>query len=197
MKSRNIFTLFVALLLFHNAFAQDSTLMKDKAFFIPDYIKTQFAGNIGFLSVGFGYKFLNNHLYSELLYGYVPVSISKAEKIHTITIKNTFSILNKEIKLITLSPITGFTASFETGNNSFLKLPDKYPKDYYSTNAFHFTLFIGALVHKDFNNSKIINGADMYFELGTVDTYLWYAIISKEVKINKIFSSAIGINLYF
>ena len=197
MKIINIFTLFIALLFFSNAFAQDSTLIKDKAWFLPGYAKIQFAGNIGFFSVGFGYQFLNNHLYSELLYGYVPVSISKAEKIHTITIKNTFPIFTKKINKIALSPITGFTASFETGNNSFLKLPDKYPKGYYSTNAFHFTFFIGTLVHKDFINSKIINGADLYFELGTVDTYLWYATISKEVKINKIFSFAIGLNLYF
>lgn len=198
MKIRNIITLLVALLFFHNAFSQDSTLIKDKAMFcIPDYVKTQFAGNIGFLSVGFGYKFLNNHLYSELLYGYVPVSISKAEQIHTITIKNTFPVFTKKFNIIALSPITGFTASFETGNNSFLILPDKYPKGYYGTNAFHFTFFVGASVHKDFINLKIIKGADLYFELGTVDTYLWWAITSKEVKVNKIVSSAIGINLYF
>ena len=197
MKIRNIFALFIALFFFSNAIAQDSTLMSDKAWYIPDYVKTQFAGNIGLFSIGFGYQFHNNRIHSELLYGYVPASISKAEKIHTITLKNTFSILNKEIKLITLSPITGFTASFETGNNSFLKLPDKYPKGYYSTNAFHFTFFIGAKVHKNFINSKIIKGADLYYELGSVDTYIWYKILSSEVKINQIFSSAIGINLYF
>ena len=196
MNKRNIFTLF-AILVFTNVFANDTTLIKAKDRYIPDYVKAQFAGNIGLLSVGFGYQFLNNRLYSEILYGYVPASISKAERIHTITLKNTFSILNKEIKLITLSPITGFTASFETGNNSFLKLPDKYPKGYYSTNAFHFTFFIGAKVHKNFINSKIIKGADLYFELGSVDTYIWYKILSKEVKINQIFSSAVGVNLYF
>jgi len=195
---RSIFTLFVALFIFFsNASAQDSISIKKKPCYIPDYVKVQFAGNIGFFSIGFGYQFLNNHLYTELLYGYVPVSISGAEKIHTITLKNTFPILNKDIKTITLSPIAGFTTSFETGNNSFLILPDKYPEGYYSTNAFHFTLFIGAKVHRNFINQKIMRGVDLYFELGTVDNYLWYAILSKEVKINKIISSAIGINLYF
>jgi len=196
MNKRYTFIL-IAILLFTNVFANDTTLIKEKAWYVPDYAKVQFAGNIGLLSVGFGYKFLNNHLYSELLYGYVPASVSKAEVIHTITIKNTFPLLNKEIKAITVSPIAGFTASFETGNSSFLKLPDKYPSGYYSTNAFHFTLFIGAKVHKSFINQKIMKGVDLYFELGTVDTYLWYAVLSKEVKINQIFSSAIGINLYF
>lgn len=198
MKTRCFITLFVTSLFFDNAFSQDSTLIKnDKAWFIPDYVKCQFAGNIGLLSVGFGYQFLNNHLYSELLYGYVPASVSKAEQIHTITIKNTFPVFTKEFNTIALSQFTGFTASYETGNNSFLKLPDKYPKGYYISNAFHFTLFIGASVHKNFTNSKIIKGADLYFELGTVESYLWYAIRSMEVKLYKIFSTAIGINLYF
>lgn len=196
MNKRNTFTLF-AILVFTNVFANDTTLIKKKCCYVPDYAKVQFAGNIGLLSVGFGYQFLNNYLYSELLYGYVPASVSKAEVIHTITIKNTFPILNKEFKTITLSPITGFTASFETGNNSFLKLPDKYPSGYYGTNAFHFTLLIGAKAHKALIKNSTIKGVDLYFELGSVDTYLWYAILEKEVKINQIFSSAIGINLYF
>ncbi len=188
--------MFIALLLFSYAFAQDTTLQKKRAWYYPDYVKTQYAGNIGLFSVGFGYQFLNNHLYSEILYGYVPESISKAEKIHTITIKNTFPVYTKKINEINLSAITGFTASFETGNNSFLKLPDKYTKGYYITNAIHFTLFIGAKIHKSFINPKTIKAVDLYFESGTLETYLWFAITSKEVKINEIFSSAIGINLY-
>jgi hypothetical protein len=196
MNKRNIFTLF-AILFSTNVFANDTTLTKVKGWYVPDYTKVQFAGNIGLVSVGFGYQFLNNHLYSELLYGYVPASISKAEVIHTITIKNTFPILNKEYKAITLSPITGFTASFETGNNSFLKLHNKYPSGYYGTNAFHLTLFIGAKAHKDFMKNSTIKGVDLYFEVGSVDTYIWYVITEKEVQINQIFSSAIGINIYF
>jgi hypothetical protein len=196
MNKRNTITLF-AILVLTKVFANDTTSIKVKAWYIPDYTKIQFAGNIGLFSAGFGYQFFNNQLHSELIYGYVPASVSKAKVIHTITIKNTFSILNKEIKAITLSPITGFTSSLETGNNSFLKLPDKLPNGYYNTNAFHFTIFVGAKGHKDFSNNSAIKGVDLYFELGTVDTYLWYAIIAKEVKINQIFSSALGINLYF
>ncbi len=194
MHKRIIFTLY-AILFFTNIFANDTTLTK--TWYIPDYTTIQFAGNIGFFSAGFGYQLLNKHYYPEILYGFVPSSISKAKNIHTITLKNTFSITNKEFNTIIISPITGFTASVETGNNSFLKLPDKYPKGYYSTNAFQVTFFVGAKVHKNFINTKIIKGADLYFELGSVDTYIWYAILSKEVKINQIFSSAIGINLYF
>jgi len=197
MKTKDIFALIVAILFFSNTFAQDTTSLKKRSWYIPDYGKIQFAGNIGFFSLGIGYQFFNNHLYSELLYGYVPVSISKAKQIHTITIKNTFPVFTKQFNTIALSPITGFAASVETGNNSFVKLPDEYPEDYYCTNAFHFTLFIGAKVYMDFINEKIIKGADIYIEIGTVDAYLYYAIISEEVKISQILSTAIGVNLYF
>jgi len=196
MNKKNTVTLFVIFVL-ANVFANDTTLIKLKGWYIPDYTKVQFAGNIGVLSAGFGYQFLNNHLYSELLYGYVPASISKAEVIHIITIKNTFPIFNKEFYTITLTPITGFTTSFETGNNSFLKLSDKYPSGYYSSNAFHFTFFVGVGAHKSFIANSAIKGVDLYVEVGSVDTYIWYSIVSKEVKINQILSSVIGINLYF
>ena len=201
MKIKKILLPLVALLFLSNTFAQDAILIQDKAkekaWYEPDYAKMQFAGNLGVLSVGVGYQLFNKVVYTELLYGYVPVSISKANEIHLISIKNTFPLYRKKIGNYTVSPIAGFTGSLETGNNSFLVLPDKYPKGYYVPSAIHFTLFIGVLVHKDFWNSKIIKGIDFYYELGTVETYLWSAIISKEIGLNDVFSSAIGINLYF
>jgi hypothetical protein len=163
MKIRIIPTLLIVLFFASSAFAQDSTSVKVKSWYIPDYATVQFAGNIGFFSVGIGYQLFNDHLYSELLYGYVPPAISKAEQIHTITLKNTFPLYTKKFSTFSLSPIAGLTASYETGNNSFVVLPDKYPKGYYYPNAFHLTLFVGAKVHKDFTNQQIIKGADFYF----------------------------------
>lgn len=179
------------------SFSQDSTYTQSRDWLLPDYAKVQFAGNIGFLSLGVGYQFLNERLNSELIYGFVPKSISKAEPVHTITIKNTLPFFIRDYKTITISPITGFTFSFDTGNNSTLILPDKYPKGYYFTNAFHFTIFVGANVHKDFVNPGLFKGVDFYFELGTVEKFLWYAFKYEEVMINDVLSTAIGLNLYF
>ena len=201
MKIKKILVLLISFIFFVNTSAQDTILVKDKTkdklWYVPDYVKTQFAGNLGVLSVGVGYQFFNSLLYTELIYGYVPVAISKSNEIHLISLKNTFPLFRKKIGNYTVSPIAGFTGSLETGNNSFLILPDKYPKGYYVPSAIHFTLFIGTLVHKDFVNSKRIKGIDFYYELGTVETYLWSAITSKEVALKDVFSSAIGINIYF
>ena len=142
-------------------------------------------------------KVFNDVMNSELLYGFVPASISNTKNIHLITIKNSFPFLKQNFKKFTLSPFAGIATTLETGNHSFLKLPEKYPKGYYFPSGIHFTLYVGASFHKDFKKSKIIKGADLSFEFGTVETYLWYAITSKELAFYDVFSSAIGINLYF
>jgi hypothetical protein len=186
----------LAVLMVSNVVAFDNIFRIEKCKHGPDFVKLQYAGNIGHLSFGFGYDFFNSHLKTSLLYGRVPSSISQAKDINIITLKNSFTFLHFPVKSVTLSPLIGFTASYETGNNSFLKLADKYPEDYYGTNAFHFTLYVGANAYKSFKKSKSIEGIDLYFELGTVDTYLWYAILSDEITPAHIYSAAIGLNLH-
>ena len=197
MKVNSLLIVSIVLFFFFNSFAQDATIIKDKVWYTPDYVKMQFAGNIGFISLGVGYEVFEDVLFSELLYGYVPESVSGAKKIHLITLKNTFPIFTKEIgSNYAISPIAGFTASYDVGPTTFTTLPSKFPKGYYIANSIHFTLFAGAKVHKKFVRSNFFKGIDMYAELGTVETYLWYAITSKEVKFNDAFSPAIGLNLY-
>lgn len=162
----------------------------------PDYSTFQFAGNIGLFSVGFGFELFNQHLNSEILYGFVP-KYYDIEAIHQFTLKNFMPIYHFRFKPFTISPYAGFTASYETGRHSDLKLPDRYSKGYYRSNTFHFTAFAGAKLHRTFKKESWFSGADIYFELGALDSTLWYAIDSKEVTMNEVFSSAIGLNFYF
>ncbi|SDR86233.1 hypothetical protein SAMN05216503_1193 [Polaribacter sp. KT25b] len=198
MKIRKIFTLPILLLFFNNSFAQEAVSVKEKSWYVPDYVKAQFAGNIGLVSVGAGYQLFNRVLYTELLYGFVPKFASRADNIHLITIKNTFPIYRKEIgKNLTITPIAGFATTLDIGTNTFTTLPSKYPDGYYVPTAVHFTLFGGALVHKDFKKPKLFKGVDFYLEFGTVETYLWYALTLKEVSVLDVFSADIGVNFYF
>lgn len=196
------FLLVIFLSLAFKSLGQDSTSVKykikEKSWYIPDYVKLQFAGNIGFLSAGVGYKLIAKTWYTEFLYGFVPKTISEAKPVHLITNKNTFTLFTKELgNHYTISPITGFTATLETGNNSYLKFPDQFPRGYYVTNAVHFTIFGGVNVHKYFPDSKVIKAIDFYYEVGTVETYFYYAVTSKEVSLDDVFSSSIGVNFYF
>ena len=198
MRIREIFIVSIIVLFFSNSYSQETFSVKEKSWYVPDYVKAQFAGNIGLFSVGAGYQLFDEVLYSELLYGFVPKSASKADNIHLITIKNTFPIYRKKIsENLTITPIAGITTTLDIGTNSFTTLPSKYPDGYYFPTAVHFTLFGGALIHKDFKKPKIFKGVDFYIEFGTVETYLWYALTLDEVDLLDVFSADIGVNFYF
>ncbi|PQJ73379.1 hypothetical protein [Polaribacter butkevichii] len=198
MKIKNILVIAITLLLFSNIYAQEESIVKEKSWYVPDYVKAQFAGNIGLFSVGAGYQLFDKVLYSELLYGFVPKSASKADDIHLITIKNTFPLFRKKIgDNLTLTPIAGIATTLDIGTTSFTTLPKKYPEGYYVPTAIHFTLFGGVMLHKDFKKPKLFKGVDFYAELGTVETYLWYALATKEVDLVDVFSTSIGVNFYF
>lgn len=194
MINKPFLTLLSCFLLFINTL---SGQVKEKTNYLPDYIKLQFAGNIGFLSGGIGYQFFNQALYIEVLYGHVPKSISKSDKIRTISLKNTVPLYWLNKGATSISPIAGFTISMESGNVSFIQLPDIYPKGYYSPNGIYSTVYLGAMVHQDFNSKRFPRGLDFYMELGTVDAYLWYKLNERSVPLRDILSSSIGINFYF
>ena len=198
MRIKEIFIVSIIGLFFSNSYGQEPISVKEKSWYVPDYVKAQFAGNIGLISVGAGYQLFDKVLYSELLYGFVPKSASKADNIHLITIKNTFPLYRKKIgENLTITPIAGIATTLDIGTNSFTTLPSKYPDGYYFPTAVHFTLFGGALVHKDFKRPKFFKGVDFYLEFGTVETYLWYALTLKEVDLLDVFSADIGVNFYF
>mgnify|MGYP000489403889 FL=1 len=198
MKIKEIFIVSILVLFINNSYAQEAISVKEKSWYVPDYVKAQFAGNIGLFSVGAGYQLFDKVLYSELLYGFVPESASRADNIHLITIKNTFPLYRKVIgENLTITPIAGFTTTLDIGTNSFTTLPSIYPEGYYVPTAVHFTLFGGAMVHKDFKKPKFFKGVDFYVEFGTVETYLWYALATKEVDLVDVFSLDLGVNFYF
>ena len=164
--------------------------------YIPDYFKIQHAGNIGFMSIGLGYEWANC-IKSDFIYGYVPQYRGNAT-IHTFTIKNTFEIYRFELfQNFNLSPIAGFSLSFEPGENSFMKVPEKYPEGYYGTNSFYSCLNLGFSTNFKFKDERNFSGLDIYCELNTLGDYLYYNIIAQEDKDDIIFSMALGVNVFF
>ncbi|GAL85697.1 hypothetical protein MYP_2926 [Sporocytophaga myxococcoides] len=174
-----------------SAFAADSTLVRKYRLF-PRVYTLQYAGNLGFLSGGLGYSLIKDKVRVGLFYGYVP-KIFSTKAIHTIALKGTLNLFKSRAGQDKL--YIGTTFNMETGNNSFLKLPDKYPKGYYQTNAFHFTIFTGVKSYFAVQDRKL-KGVEPYIECGTVDTYLYYCLTEK-LSLLKILSLSAGLNLKF
>jgi hypothetical protein len=182
---------------FSQSFSKINSVMKEKKWYKPDYFKIQYAGNIGFMSLGLGYDWWREIAQSDLLYGYVPVNHGNAT-IHTFTIKNTFRLYEfKILNKYNLSPTFGFSVSLEPGENSYMRIPNRYPEGYYTSNSFYACLNAGIKSHLVFKYERRFSAMDLYFEINTLADYAYYNIVAQEDRSNKIFSIALGVNMFF
>ncbi len=203
MERQKCILLFLCFLFpfFGNVFAQEDREIieegKKNKWYMPDYIKIQYAGNIGFLSIGAGYEWWREISQTDILYGYVPECKGEAT-IHTFTIKNTFRLYQFNIKQkYNISPILGFSVSLEPGQNSYLRLPDKYPEGYYSTNSIYACLNLGVKSKFKFDEKRFFNSIETYAEINTIADYVYYNLKAQEDWEDDIWSLALGVNIFF
>lgn len=193
---KSIYILLGLLVLTTNLWSQNGVESKQHPWFVPDYAKVQFAGNIGYISGGFGYQLFKGKIQTEFIYGYVPKKYAHTE-IHTFTSKNSFSLIRKNYLGLEFKPYLSFTFSYETGRNSFLELPSQYPSGYYAPNAFHLCFVGGVGVKQKLNPKYFIKGIECYAEAVSVDSFFWYKLQSRQIKLYQVVSMALGINFYF
>ena len=176
----------------------DSETPGKKSWLIPDHMKVQFAGNIGFLSVGAGYLHGNDKLETDLYAGFLPRSIG-GDHIISLTTKMTYSpwkfAINEEYTVIPFS--IGPYLSYSFGSQFDTLLPNEYPKGYYWwATSLRFGAFVGGRVQMDLGAQQRVKSFDFYYELGTYDLeFLSYMQNQKSLQISDIFSLALGVKL--
>jgi hypothetical protein len=162
---------------------------------LPDHIKLQFAGGIGFFSLGIGYDNRNTKLEGDFIYGYVPKKIGGIT-IHTISSKITWFPLKKiEIKSLAVKPLAfGLLVNYTFGKQYFLFSPENYPYNYYDhPTALHFGGFMGGQISKALYDKRLKQLA-FYYELITYDVELLsYLGNRKSLNLKDIFNVALGI----
>ena len=190
----NRWLLAVALLV--NTFA--ATAQKDtfRSKWLPDHYKLQFAGAIGFFSIGAGYKTKKDKLHADLHYGYTPQSIGGLH-IHALTAKTTwFPIKNINHKTWQVRPLTtGLLVNYTFGKQYFGFTPDNYPYTYYDfPTAFHVGVFVGGQVNKQVKSRRGIRRVGLYYELGTYDVELASHLRSpRAISVTDILNLGIGV----
>lgn len=168
---------------------------KDK--YIPDYIKLQFAGNIGIVSACTGYNFFNKRLQTDLFYGFVPASEAYTN-IHTIANKNTLMLYQHQItNNIIVKHSIGFSLNYSITKNTHLFNPKRYPENYYAPNAFHLAPLFSYNFFYINESFKIFKNINLYFEFSTLDNYLWYYMKTKAFNFGDIWNLAIGTTVLF
>jgi len=179
---------------FCNAVAQtDSSRSRSK--WLPDHAKLQYAGGIGFFSVGAGYTTQKDKLHGDLYYGYTPKSVGGLH-IHALTAKATwFPLKNISHKSFQVRPLTaGLLVNYTFGKQYFGFTPENYPFDYYKfPTSLHMGAFIGGQVNKKFSSQRGVKQLGLYYELGTFDReVISYVRNRKALSITAILNLGIG-----
>jgi hypothetical protein len=157
---------------------------KNKSGILPHHAKLQFAGSIGFISVGAGYEFAKKKLQGDFYYGYVPEKVGGIN-IHSITAKLTWlpvSIKKNDFKFDLLT--AGVLVNYAFGKQYDISLESF---EYYGfPTAAHFALFVGGGITK--------NKVGVYYEVGSTDRELvsYFSNLKGELKFHEIINIGIG-----
>ena len=150
-----------AMLLLYSVMAFSQT--KKRPGIVPDQLKLQYAGSIGFISAGAGYEWAKQKINGDLYYGFVPAGVGGVD-IHTITTKFTWLPLSKtldnHIKIDFLT--AGILINYAFGKRYHLFSDTKNTFVYYGfPTAAHFAIFEGGGISK--------GKFGLYYELGITD----------------------------
>jgi hypothetical protein len=157
-----------------SASAQDTLVGKALKWYLPDHVKLQFAGGIGFLSGGPGYVSKNKTLETDLLLGYLPEKLG-GDALVSATLKTSYSPWFINLKnTYHIAPFTiGAYLSYTFGPQFDSKWPSYYPKGYYWwATAFRPGAYIGGKAGRELPFSKRKRELQLYYELGTYDLLL-------------------------
>ncbi|PWJ55542.1 hypothetical protein CLV98_11318 [Dyadobacter jejuensis] len=171
-----------------------------RKWYMPDHIKFQFAGNIGFMAGGPGYISRNKTLETDLLFGFVPKMIG-GDALISITAKTTYSPwrigLKNENYVVPFS--TGAYLNYTFGPQFDSKWPDYYPKGYYWwATSFRPGAYIGGKIGRNTIKRNKIKNLELYYEIGTYDLLLIsYVLNPKFLKPSDILSLSLGLKIGF
>ena len=185
-----IIIIIIVILIFNpiymNAETQDTSNVDHQLYF-----KTQYAGNLGIVSVGFGKAFLKKKTTIDLNYGYLPKFIN-GSKVQTIALKATYHLIRKPICTIGTDLYLGSALAYSSACNTYSKYPDYYPEGYYQNNALHLNPYIGLLFYNPVKKKKK-EFIEFYVELGTVDTQIGHAFLNETISFFDIWNLGFGI----
>lgn len=164
----------------------------------PDHLKFQYAGGMGFISIGAGYSNKKQKLEADLYYGYLPKSIGGVS-IHSISGKVTWIPIHPvSIKKYQVEPLmTGLVVNYSFGKQYFNFDPPYYPYRYYSfPTAIHSALFLGSRIGFNFPTNTFVRRLSLYYEILSFDRE-FISLVSnpKSLQVTDIVTLSIGIRI--
>lgn len=166
---------------------------------IPAYTKVQYAGSMGFLSVGIGWDYgKKNQWETDLFLGFLPKFSTDKVKI-TMSLRQNYIPWDVRIgqKGFSFEPLaTGLYITTIFGRQFWATNPDYYPNDYYGfSTKFRFNFYLGqrfsyTLAKK---NRRLAKTFTAYYELSINDLYIESGFHNSYLKPSDYFHLSVGV----
>ena len=169
---------------------------------IPNLYIAQYAGNIGFVSLGVGWDYGRNDRWeTQFLLGYLPKAVM-SDDMWTSTLRQHLVPWQVECtRLLTVSPVV-FTLGINTVFNSefWFTENERYPGDYYRfSSKLRAQIGIGGRVNLHFTNykRKLTDRISLYYDLSTYDLAVISYVPNHNLKLSDILALGIGLQYKF
>ncbi|MCF2446778.1 hypothetical protein L0657_22670 [Dyadobacter sp. CY345] len=176
-----------------NSYAQ---VLKNLA---PDYVGLQYAGSIGFISVGGGYDLFRQRVRAGLNYGYVPKEMGG--NLHLLSTSLFYIPLKLKVSnTVTINPLdVGMKAVYHFGDQFYLNWPERFPRGYYWwKSALRLHLATESSVTHELKSTGRIKSVTGYIELNTNDLYLIsYVLNPSSLSVTDIIKIGCGLRIHF
>ena len=155
--------------------------------------RIQFAGLQGMFSGGALMNFKNERIQLGLMYGFSPGKLG-ANDYQGVTIRSVWSLRDYPINdRFAIAPHIAISVNLEVGGTTFFFLPEEFPEDYYAPQSLHGIVGIGGKLKMDTGKGQLA----LTLETVTLDTYLWYTIIQREIRFYEAWSLSLGLEYRF
>jgi hypothetical protein len=173
---------------------------KSWAMLIPTQAVLQYAGNMGFISLGIGWDYGKHRQWeTQWLFGFLPKYNSKRAKV-TMTIKENYIPWSFDLgKGFSLEPLScGLYVNTIFGHEFWTKQPVRYPNKYYLVSTkIRSNIFVGERVTRQIpeNKRKFMKSVTFYYEMSTTDTYLLMKLKNHSIKFEDLVSLSFGLKM--
>ena len=166
---------------------------------IPKYQNIQYAGSMGFLSLGVGWDYGREKQWeTEIMFGLVPRFSSNKAKV-TFTLKQNYAPWELPLggKWWLEPLVTGLYMNTVLSDDFWVKEPEKYPNNYYKfSTRVRFHVFVGQRIAIDLGPHSPFRRVTAFYELSTCDLYVISSATNKYVKTWDILSLSFGVKLH-
>ena len=168
---------------------------------IPTQFIMQYAGNMGFMSIGIGWDYGKHKQWeTNLMFGYLPKISSHRGKL-TMTLKENYLPWSMYLKQgWMLEPLScGLYLNTVFGSEFWDNQPSRYPDKYYEplNTKVRIHVFLGQRITKIIpaNKRKFLKSISAFYEVSACDLYLRLLVMEKKVRLQDIMCLSVGIKM--